>query len=121
MSGADAYHAGSRAYLVDVKCHFAGGPATVFVPCDLLIPPEASVMYTKALLSMVAPEIIICITDMPQEALMQCSCNSSNDDFYQLPNSKATELNVHAGAIPRLPPGCIMTGCSAALLCAAEV
>lgn len=78
-------------------------------------------MYVREMLSMLGPQLIICITDMPEEALIQCSCDSSDLDFYQLPNSKATELDMNGAKCQRLPPGCMITGCSAAFLSAAEV
>ena len=70
---------------------------------------------------MVEPQLILSITDMPEEALIQCSCDISDFDFYQLPNSKATELDMNGVQCQSLPPGCMISGCSAALFSAAEV
>eukprot|EP00892_Ulva_mutabilis_P003511 jgi/Ulvmu1/1531/UM011_0261.1 len=97
-----------------------GAAAPSFVSCSLSIPPDASVTYVRALLSTVTPSLIVSITDLPEEALLQCGCHHSDVDFYQLPNSKAAELKVQVEKPPQLPPSCMMTGCSAALLSAAE-
>lgn len=78
-------------------------------------------MYVRALLSMIRPSLLISVSDLPEQALNQCGCNNIDVDFYQMPNSTAAAYKIKAGKAFQLPPSCLMTGCSAALLSAAEV